>query len=250
MKGARVEKRNRLSVASGLALALTIAGVAQSASAQATTGSYPAMAPRDQYMMDKTAEIALARTAAPAALSNDASVLVLGARGFETAATGANHFTCLVERSWDKPFDDAEFWNQKSRGPICMNEAAVRTVLPMIMERAEWALSGISKDEMAQRSKTSAKANTPPAPGAMSYMLSKEQYLSDDGGHPWHPHVMFFTPLTDGSAWGADVKGSPVLSGAQTSQITLFFIPVRKWSDGTLADYGPPPAAPDDHHQH
>jgi len=250
MKGARVEKRNWLSVASGLALALTIAGVAQSASAQATTGSYPAMAPRDQYMMDKTAEIALARTAAPAALSNDASVLVLGARGFETAATGANHFTCLVERSWDKPFDDAEFWNQKSRGPICMNEAAVRTVLPMIMERAEWALSGISKDEMAQRSKTSAKANTPPAPGAMSYMLSKEQYLSDDGGHPWHPHVMFFTPLTDGSAWGADVKGSPVLSGTQTSQITLFFIPVRKWSDGTLADYGPPPAAPDDHHQH
>jgi hypothetical protein len=103
---------------------------------------------------------------------------------------------------------------------------------------------------MAERSKISAKANTPPAPGAMSYMLSKDQYLSDDRGHPWYPHVMIFSPATDGSAWGADVKGSPVLSGPLTSQITLFFIPVRKWSDGTLADYGPPPAGSDDHHQH
>ena len=245
-----MKKRNGLRAASGLALALTIACAAQSASAQATSGSYPAMAPREQYMMDKTAEIALARTAAPAALSNDASVLVLGAHGFETAATGANHFTCLVERSWDKPFDDPEFWNQKMRGPICMNQAAVRTVLPMIVERAEWALSGVSKDEMAERSKTSAKANTPPTTGAMSYMLSKEQYLSDNHGHPWHPHVMIFSPTTDGSAWGADVKDSPVLSGALNSQITLFFIPVRKWSDGTLADYDPPPAGSDDHHHH
>jgi hypothetical protein len=245
-----VKKRYWVSAASGLALTLTIAGAAQSVSAQATTGPYPAMAPRDQYMMGKAAEIALARTAASAALANDASVLVLGAHGFETAATGTNRFTCLVERSWDKPFDDPEFWNQKMRGPVCMNEAAVRTVLPMIMERAEWALSGFSKDEMAERSKTSAKANTPPAMGAMSYMLSKEQYLSDHNGHPWHPHVMFFSPATDGSAWGADVKGSPVLSGPLTSQITLFFIPVRKWSDGTLADYGPPPAGSNDHHRH
>src|SRR5271168_4162307 len=183
MKESGVEKPNWSGAASRLAVALTIAGAAQSASAQATSGSYPAMAPRDQYMMDKTAEIALARTAASAALSNDASVLVLGAHGFETAATGANHFTCLVERSWDKPFDDPEFWNQKMRGPVCMNDAAVRTVLPMILERAEWALSGVSKDKMAERSKTSAKANTPPAAGAMSYMLSKQQYLSDDHGH-------------------------------------------------------------------
>lgn len=249
-KGAMAEKRNWSRAASGLALVLTIAGAARGASAQATTGSYPALAPREQYMMDRTAEIALARTAATPALSNDASVLVLGPHGYETAAPGATHFTCLVERSWDKPFDDAEFWNQKMRGPICMNEAAVRTVLPMIMERAEWALSGVSKEEMAKRSKTSAKAMTPPAAGAMSYMLSKEQYLSDDNGHPWHPHVMFFSPTIDGAAWGANVKGSPVLSGPLTSQVTLFFIPVRKWSDGTLADYGPPPAGSDDHHQH
>ena len=130
-----------------------------------------------------------------------------------------------------------------------MNGAAGRTVLPMIMERAEWALSGVSKDEMGERSKTSAKANTPPAMGAMSYMLSKERCLSDDHGHPWHPHVMFFSLATDGSASGANMKDSPVLSGPLTSHITLFFSPVRKWSDGTLADYDPP-ADSSDHHHH
>ncbi len=238
-----MSKLNHVGAAGGLVLVLAIMGAAQSASAQATPGSYPTMAPRDQYMMDKTAEIALARSAAVAAISNDATVLVLGAHGFETAAKGTNHFTCLVERSWDKSFDDSEFWNQKMRGPVCMNEAAVRTVLPMILERAEWALSGVSRAEMAERSKTSAKANMIPATGAMSYMMSKQQYLSDDNGHPWHPHVMFFSPAIDGSAWGADVKDSPVLSGRFTSQITTFFVLVRKWSDGTLADYGPPPAA-------
>ena len=230
-----------------LVLAISVA-LGTPAWAQAATAAYPTMEPHDQYMMDRTAEIALARTAASPALSSDASVLVLGAHGFETAATGRNHFTCLVERAWDKPFDDPEFWNQKMRGPVCMNDAAARTVLPMITERAEWALSGVSKDQMAERSKTSAKANTSPAAGAMSYMLSKDQYLSDHHGHPWYPHVMFFSPATDGSAWGADVKGSPVLSGALTSQITLFFIPVRKWSDGTLADYGPPASGA--HHRH
>lgn len=245
-----MSKRNGLSAAGGLVLALAITGVAQGAAVQATTGPYPAMAPRGQYMMDKTAEIMLARSAAVASISNDASVLVLGAHGFETAAKGTNEFTCLVERSWDKPFGDPEFWNQKMRGPVCMNEAAIRTVLPMILERTEWAMSGVSREEIAERSKTSAKANVTPATGAMSFMMSKEQYLSDRHGHPWYPHVMFFSPAVDGSAWGADVKDSPVLSAPLTGHVTVFFIPVRKWSDGTLADYGPPPAASSTEHHH
>lgn len=245
-----MNKRNHIGAAGGLVLALTIAGAVQGTSAQATMGPYPNMAPRDQYMMDKTAEIALARSAAVPAIANDANVLVLGAHGYEAAVKGSDGFTCLVSRSWDKPFDDSQFWNQKIRGPICMNEAAARTILPMVMERAEWALSGVSREEMAERTKTSAKANAPVVIGAMSYMLSKDQYLDDNGGHPWHPHVMFFSPAIDGGAWGADVKGSPVLSGPLTAQITTFSIPVRKYSDGTLADYGPPPVGSTGEHHH
>lgn len=109
-------------------------------------------------------------------------------------------------------------------------------------ERAAWALSGLSREQMHERSKTSA-TRIVPATGAMSYMMSKQQYLSDSGGN-WHPHVMFFSPPIDPAAWGADVTGSPVLSDASQAQLTFFFIPVRKWSDGTLADY--PAPAPGD----
>jgi hypothetical protein len=70
---------------------------------------------------------------------------------------------------------------------------------------------------------------------AMCYMLSKQQYLSDRDGH-WHPHLMFFLPLTDPAAWGAGLPGSPVLGVKDTSnRLTLFLIPVGKWWDGTAA---------------
>src|SRR5215469_11185170 len=39
---------------------------------------YPRMAPLDQYLMDRDAEIALARSAAPDAISGDATILLLG----------------------------------------------------------------------------------------------------------------------------------------------------------------------------
>ena len=57
-------------------------------------------APIEQYLMDKSAEIALARSAAPASLSRDAGVVVLGPHGYETVATSKNGFVCIVERSW------------------------------------------------------------------------------------------------------------------------------------------------------
>lgn len=193
-------------------------------------------------MMDRSAEIVLARSAAAPSISNDAGVMVLGAHGFETAANGTNGFVCIVERAWDKAFSDPEFWNPKMRGPVCMNAAAISTVLPIFIERAQWALSGLSKDQMEANSKKSSTANMPPAAGAMSYMMAKDQYLSDSDGQ-WYPHVMFFGLHADPTAWGANLKGSPVLGDPTSSPFTLFFIPVRKWSDGTLAVYPIPATA-------
>jgi hypothetical protein len=73
-------------------------------------------------------------------------------------------------------------------------------------------------------------------------MMAKDQYLSDSDGQ-WYPHVMFFGLRADPSAWGANLKGSPVLADPTSSPFTLFFIPVRKWSDGTLAVYPTPATA-------
>ena len=51
--------------------------------AQRAATAYPNMAPLDHYLMDRDAEIALARTAAPESISHDAEVLVLGRHGLK-----------------------------------------------------------------------------------------------------------------------------------------------------------------------
>ena len=198
--------------------------------------SYPNMAPAAEYAVaSRDAEIALARSGAPPSVSNDADVLVLGAKGYEQAVKGKNGFTCLVLRSWTAGFEDAVFWNPKIRGPACLNPAAVRSVLPHVLERARWVQAGVSRTEMLARTKAqlASGAYVMPDAGAMCFMMSKEGYLSDDAGH-WHPHVMFYVGNTDAAAWGADLPGSPVMAGPMAPEpVTIFFVPVKKWSDGT-----------------
>jgi hypothetical protein len=207
--------------------------------------AYPAMAPLEQYLSaDRDAEVALARSAAPPAISNDATVLVFTRQGFQTAVEGKNGFVCFVDRAWSSPFDDPEFWNPKKRGPTCMNAAAARSALPVISRLNDLALAGLSKDAILARMKESIakKEFGPPEIGSMSYMMSKSQYLADDGPH-WHPHLMFYMPgEMNGSAWGANLPaGSAVfgggadLPGGGRMPWTLFFVPVPRWSDGTPA---------------
>src|SRR5579884_2631841 len=91
----------------------------------------------------------------------------------------------------------------KKRGPMCLNAAAVRSVLPMQMRLTELALAGLTKEAMLARIKQSIANHEfgPPEIGAMSYMLSKAQYLGDDDQH-WHPHLMFYMPgEMNASAW-------------------------------------------------
>jgi hypothetical protein len=209
---------------------------------------YPAMAPVERYRIaDPQDEIALARTAAPPSVSADAEVLVLGTHGYETAVGGRNGFVCFVERSWAAGFDDAEFWNPRLRAPNCFNRPAVRSVLPQYLKRTEWALAGIGRAQMIEKARAAFayRRFTAPEGGSLSFMLSKQGYLSDDSGGPWLPHVMFFVPHGQVVAWGAGLAASPIL-GADGSPFepTVLLIPVRRWSDGSPA---PSPTA---EHQH
>jgi hypothetical protein len=200
---------------------------------------YPKMAPVDQYMMERSAEIALALSAAPPSISGDAEVMVMGRQGYEIAVKGKNGFVCMVERSWMGGVDDPAFWNPKLRGPICLNPAAARSYLPRTIKKTELILAGRSKTQMfAEIQAALDKKELPaPEPGAMCYMLSKQGYLSDSDGH-WHPHLMFFAPLTDPAAWGAGLPGSPVIAFKGTEGMTIFLVPVGRWSDGTAASVG------------
>ena len=218
-------------MAVGIAALGLISGAAIAAPPQ-----YVAMAPAQQYMMASPAkEIALARSAAPVSISRDAEILVLGAHGYETAVKGKNGFVCLVERSWDADFNDPVFWNPNIRGADCLNPEAAKSVLPHFRERAEWALSGLSKVDMIAKTKAEIAANTYvlPGPGAVAFMLSKEQHLAAQPDH-WHPHLMFFVANASDAAWGANLAGSPVMIGVTGSDpIKTFLVPVGKWSDGT-----------------
>ena len=203
--------------------------------------AYPSMASIEQYLMpDRNAEIALARSAAPQAISGDAKILVLGWRGYETAIEGRNGFVCVVERSWMSPFNSTEFWNPKVRVPMCFNPAAARSILTLTIKRTEMVLAGMSKAQMIDRIKLGfdSKELPVPEPGAMCYMMSPAGYLNDALGH-YVPHLMFYFPLTDKSSWGADLPDSPVTLNPQfrdgPEPITEFVIAVGKWSDGTAA---------------
>lgn len=228
---------------------LVVLGTAYQAMAQEATTPYPNMAPIEQYLMDRTAEIELARSAAPDSISRDATVLVLGRQGYETAVQGKNGFVCMVGRGWGAAFDWAEFWNPKVRAADCMNPQAARSMLPIASLRARMVMAGRSKAEMVSAVKAAFKNKQLPdlESGAMDYMMSKSAYLTDEGDHN-APHIMFYTRVKDGKDWGSGAAGSPVMSSPywfftpkEESQmkglppILVFLVMVPDWSDGTPA---------------
>ncbi len=231
-----------------LALLIVLGGACE-AMAQSATNPYPKMAPIEQYLMERTAEIELARSAAPDSISRDATILVLGRQGYETAAQGKNGFVCMVGRAWGAAFDWVEFWNPKVRAPDCMNPQAARSMLPIAYFRARMVMAGRPKEEMVSAVKAAFASKQLPEleSGAMDYMMSKSGYLTDEGEHNL-PHVMFYTRFKDGKDWGSGAEGSPVMSSPYwffspkdeshvkgLPPILVFLVAVPNWSDGTPA---------------
>jgi hypothetical protein len=214
---------------------IVVLGAAWEAQEQDMKTAYPSMAPVEEYLMERNAEIALAQSAAPESISKYATVMVLGHHSYETAIQGKNGFVCIVERSWTSPIDDPGFWNPKGRAPICFNEAAARSYLPRTIMKTELILAGRTKAQMMEAIVAGIDKKELPAmePGAMCYMLSKQGYLNDRVGH-WHPHLMFFYSQTNPATWGVGQPGSPIFAFDDTwEQMTTFLVPVREWSDGT-----------------
>src|SRR6202789_2612719 len=138
-------------IALGIFALAVVLGARLQAHAQDAKTPYPSMAPLDEYLMDRDAEIAMARSAAPEAISRDAEILVLGRHGYETAVKGKNGFVCIVDRNWMGQFEGEgadNFWNPKGRGPVCFNPPAARSILPISIKRTELALAGQSKTQI------------------------------------------------------------------------------------------------------
>ena len=223
-----------------LAIICALAGSWQM-QAQEVKTPYPSMAPLEQYLMDRDAEIALARSAAPDSISRNATILFLGKHGYETAAEGKNGFVCLVQRAWASSFASPAFWNPKNRAPVCYNPPAAHSVLPFIVKRTELVLAGNPKSvaqiqELEKAVYAKKELPTTVEPGGVAYMLSKDAYLTDALPHNL-AHLMFITPVMEKEKWGANEPNSPVLllQTGPPEPFTVFFVPTGKWSDGTAA---------------
>jgi hypothetical protein len=104
-----VQKKTISLIALAFLMQGDLPGATGQAVAQSEKNPYPVMAPLNQYLSPgQNSEIALARSAAPASISDRAEVMVLGREGYTTAVKGTNGFLCIVERSWgagdDEPY--------------------------------------------------------------------------------------------------------------------------------------------------
>jgi len=141
-----------------------------------------------RIMLPREREIALARSAAPPAVSDDATVMILTERGFEVAETGRNGVTCVVNRS-----------QPDSLEPHCFDAEGSATVLPIELRRTELLREGKSLAEIDReigQGLVAGRYRLPRRP-AMSYMMSSGQVLYDDDGTrvgKWQPHLMIFYP--------------------------------------------------------
>jgi len=202
---------------------------ARDTKAQDIKSPYSTMAPIEQYRMDRDAEIAMARTAAPPSISRDAEIVVLGQKNFETAVQGKNGFICAVGRAFAGPLNNTEFWNPKNRSPICLNPPAVRSLWPYAVKQTGMALAGASKAQISDAIRTAVAKKELGAPesGSMAYMMSKKAYLTDRGSHNL-AHLMFELPRN-----GVFQDEPDFFVSWDPAPVIEFNVPVGQWSDGT-----------------
>jgi hypothetical protein len=210
------------------ALSLSMGLAATPAAAQ---GKYPPIA---EYLMPRDAEIALARSAAPPAVSDRATVKVLTASGYEVAGEGDNGFVCMVMRGFSAPTYTpaalrAIVYDSSIRAPICFAPPAVRAAMPYYELRTKLAIAGKNPDEIAEALQAAYVKGELPRRDAVTfaYMFSAHQHLGPGIG-AWHPHMMVFAPYADATTVGQTPFGEtlPTVTDDAGTPFAVVVIPV------------------------
>jgi hypothetical protein len=213
-----------------LGLAAPLVG-AQSQPQTDATRRYPPLA---EYLMPRDAEIALAKTAAPASVVDRATIKTLTAAGYQVARAGDNGFTCLVMRGWTAPtYTPAPFrsfvYDATIRAPICFDAVATETTLPYYELRSRLGMAGKTPDELAAAVQQAYATGTLPHRDAtgFAYMFSAAQQLGAGIG-AFHPHVMVFVPGHDNAKLGGNdpMSGYPFLSDDAGTPFAVVVIPI------------------------
>lgn len=200
--------------------------------AKADTARYPSL---QAYMMDRGAEIALARSAAPLNVSQKATIRILTTSGYQTAVNGSDGFVCEVMRGWAAPsFTPVQLRNlvyvPAVRAPICFDPKAAKEVMPYYELRANLGMKHETPDEIAQHvTQAYASGELPKRTGvSFAYMWSAQQNLIPGVAGHWHPHMMVFAPYYTNGMLGGNPFGSPLpaLSDDAGTPFAVVVIPV------------------------
>jgi hypothetical protein len=157
--------------------------------------------PLSEYLMQQDVEISLAKSAAPASISDHATVKVFTSSGYRVVHEGDNGFVCIVMRGFTGaptfsplPVRGAIAYDSKTRAPICFDPQAARTVLPYYEFRNRLGLEGKTPEQVAEAVQAAYINGEIPQRHEVSfaYMWSADQILGPFGH--WHPHVMVFAP--------------------------------------------------------
>jgi hypothetical protein len=190
--------------------------------------------PLKEYMLTPDAEVALARSAAPANISGRATIKVLSESGYRVVRQGDNGFVCMVMRGWTAPtYSPAQFrdlvYDPTVRAPICFDPQAARTVMPYYELRSKLGMEGKGPDEIARAIEAAyARGELPKREGVtFAYMWSADQQLGPGVGH-WHPHMMVFAPYYKNSMLGDNdfAKPIPFVSDDDGTPFAVVVIPV------------------------
>lgn len=144
-------------------------------------------------LLPRADEIALARSAAPPAVSDSADVYVLTADGYELAVEGAGGAACYVSRDWVTSIE-----------PHCFDSEGAGTIMRIHMRKVELLHGGASLEEASAtltRELAEGRHRLPRRP-AMSWMMSSAQELVAPDGQSvgaWRPHVMIYYPFLTAS---------------------------------------------------
>jgi len=205
---------------------------AHSQTSKSQARKYP---PIEEYLMPQASEIALAKSAAPANISDRATIKVFTKNGFEAVHHGDNGFVCLVMRGFTgaptfTPVQvrDAIAYDPKTLAPICLNPQAVKTVLPYYEFRTKLGIQGKTPEEIADAVKNAYENGELPKRDQVSfgYMWAADQVLGP-AGH-WHPHIMVYAPDYENSMLGGNTLGAPLpqCSDDGGSPFSVVVIPV------------------------
>lgn len=173
-------------------------------------------------------EVELARSAAPAAISDSADVLVLRDSAYVRVVRGTNGVACLVGRP-----------RAGSVVPVCYDPRAARSLVPAELMAHRFRAGGKSPEAADSAVEAAFRAGRLPMPvaGAMGWMMSPKQVFVGASGNTigaWRPHVMVYTPGTAPATTGFASVGRGEMFvdhvGRATSHVVIV---TAKWADGS-----------------